>query len=478
MTIQRLYSLPNCTLVLDGMGDGSVLMNVADTRPLMSMLINAECRLVGKEPLSGGREFFESLVQAVSRYVQEVLSGVHPAQSAAMAHQLVKLQRIDANHHRLSVEFQSPLPEADGVPQTGKQISLSTVELFDLVEAIDQFLADGRTLPDLGLSLKPVTKRAVSSGNAMAQQVVPAAVGLSGLAAAAIAFALIPAPKIQEPAEIVAKAATTTVPSPGASPAASPSPATSPSPAASAKATIVPGAGPDLAKLESQFSTAPEIKDAAKLEALRGKVASQLDAAWKDRQLTETASYRLGVGEDGAIVGYKAISPSAAANAKQTPLADLPYNQSRATTEPLAQFKVDFTPDGKVNVSPWSEATTAAAVKASPGQVLDGAPLEITDAAQLKALQPKLYDQMVQGLAGAPKFPDELVYRLRLRADGTIADYLPSNQSAKDRDRDLPVGKLAPIADEAVPPKESLAWFKAVIKPNGALEVSPWRGMN
>jgi hypothetical protein len=467
MTIQRQYSLPNCTLVLDGLGDGSALMNMADTRPLMSMLINAECRLMGKEPLSGGRDFFDSLVNAVNQYVQEVLSGIHRSQGSASS--LVRLQRLDGEHHRLSVTFQPPMPEADGDTQTGKQVVLSTVELFDLAEAIDQFLADARTLPDFVLNLKPVPKRAVSRSGTVNQQVVPAAVGLSGLAAAAVAFALIPTPKIQEPPDLVAsRTATSQSASPNASPNASPT--ASPNASPSAVAT------PDVARLEAQLASAPEIKDTAQIEALRGQVASKLEAAWKTRSLTEESVYRLGVGSDGAIVGYKAVSPNAAANAKQTPLADLPYTTNRATTEPLAQFKAVFTPDGKITLTPWTTETAAAAE--ATGQISDGKALEITDAAQLKDLQPKVYETLNAGLAGAPKFANELVYRVRVKADGSVVDYLPDNAAAREHDAEMPIAKLAPQAQDDAPATESLAWFKAVIKPNGTLELSPWRGAN
>ena len=71
MTIRRQYSLPNCTLVLEGLSDGSAASQL-DLRPVLSILMSAECYVTGLgEPLSGGREFFESLVRAVSSYAQE-----------------------------------------------------------------------------------------------------------------------------------------------------------------------------------------------------------------------------------------------------------------------------------------------------------------------------------------------------------------------------------------------------------------------
>ena len=75
--IQRQYSLPNCTLILDGMDDPTQA-NPMDLRPVMTLLLNAECHLgSGNGPIAGGREFFESLVTAVSLYAQEFLSKIH-----------------------------------------------------------------------------------------------------------------------------------------------------------------------------------------------------------------------------------------------------------------------------------------------------------------------------------------------------------------------------------------------------------------
>ena len=79
MTIQRRYSLPNCTLVIEGLNDGTA--RPTEVRPLLSMLVNAECHFTNSHqpPLTGGRDFFENLVTAVSAYAQEVLSNVqHP----------------------------------------------------------------------------------------------------------------------------------------------------------------------------------------------------------------------------------------------------------------------------------------------------------------------------------------------------------------------------------------------------------------
>jgi hypothetical protein len=78
MSIQRQYSLPTCKLVLEGLTDDNLAGDRQDgARPLMSILVSAECYLPPrKEPIAGGQEFFQSLVNVVSHYAQEFLSGV------------------------------------------------------------------------------------------------------------------------------------------------------------------------------------------------------------------------------------------------------------------------------------------------------------------------------------------------------------------------------------------------------------------
>ncbi|NEQ26135.1 MAG: DUF4335 domain-containing protein, partial [Microcoleus sp. SIO2G3] len=45
MTIQRQYSLPNCKLVLEGLSDPAAPID--PIRPLLSILVNAECHFSG-----------------------------------------------------------------------------------------------------------------------------------------------------------------------------------------------------------------------------------------------------------------------------------------------------------------------------------------------------------------------------------------------------------------------------------------------
>ncbi|MBW4690608.1 MAG: DUF4335 domain-containing protein [Lyngbya sp. HA4199-MV5] len=480
MSIQRQYSLPNCTIVLEGWGD-TVVTSQTEARPLMSQLMSAECHLVGEEkPLTGGREFFESLTNAVSLYAQELLSGVRASKAPHTSAQLVQLERLDATHHRLSVRPPDADPGSGIATHLTRQVDLTTVQLFDLVEAIDQFFADTQTLPDLALKVTPLAKRYVRSSEPMAKQAVPAMIGASGLALAAIAFFFIPTPQVRQPNDLVPKASTTSsttgTPSPSASPPTPIASGSSPSPSASASPnTPSPSptaTQPDLTKLESTLTAAPGITDPAQIQTLQKQLTSQLEQAWKNRAaVKQDLVYRVGVVKDGAVVGYKPINSVALNGASQTPLPGLlyiPATGSQPTTEPIAQYKVVFTSTGSVNVSPWQEAT------ASP---LTGI-TEITDPAQITVLQPKLYDQIDKAWKDKPTFKKDLVFRVRVKQDGTIVDYKPEDQNAADYVKEIPLANLGKLAAEGDgdATQDPLALFKVVFKPDGKLEISPWRG--
>ena len=318
MTIQRKYMLPNCTLILEGLSEINGSQS-QELRPVMSILISAECLLPNsKQPISGGRDFFESLVGAVSGYAQEFLSHV-PHQEAHNHEQgLVQLHKVDANRHRLIVQPEKQ--EESGVntqlAPVATEINLTTVQLFDLVEAVDQFFADSQTLPDLSLQLSPVSKRFTRSGQQLVKQAVPATVGASSLALAAIAFFLAPIPEVQRPSQTQSQSG-------------------------SAQSTI---------------ATAPAITDPSQLVALNQKLYNQLNQAWKTKSaVKQDLIYRVGVDKNGAIKGYVADNDAANAQVGQTPIPALlskPVTTS-TTREALAQFRVVFSNTGQVQVQPW-----------------------------------------------------------------------------------------------------------------------------
>lgn len=223
MNIKRQYSLPNCTLILEGLSNDLSVSDSQDGKGLLSLLVNTECQFIGiNKKLQGGREFLENLVKATSAYAQECLSGVRHPQEALQTSDSVHLEKVAGTKlHRLIWQ-----PSAETNEQS-VEIELTTVQLFDLVEAVDQFVADSRTLPDLSLKLQPVSRRYRQPDEPLAQRVVPATVGLMSLALSAFVFYLIPAPEVRKPEETKPQSnPTQTTPSTQQSPA----PGTSPTP--------------------------------------------------------------------------------------------------------------------------------------------------------------------------------------------------------------------------------------------------------
>jgi Domain of unknown function (DUF4335) len=391
MTIRRQYSLPNCTLVLEGLSDGSAASQL-DIRPVLSILMSAECYVTGLgEPLSGGREFFESLVRAVSSYAQEFMSGVHYPDRYGPNVGMVQLHIIDGNSHRLTVlpAEAGSATQIDQKTELSAQVDLTTVQLFDLVEAIDQFFADTQTLPELSLQLTPISKRYIKSAEPLAKRSLPAVVGVSSLALAAMAFFLVPVPEVQRPRDPVPQpnpagknlgtpnSGGSGSPNPNPTPAAdgllpgnktpkavessSPTPTSSPqsdtSPLATPQSSTSPVSTPSPVAegLASPGAAAVPITDPAEIALLKGKLSQQIDGVLKNQPAVDAELvYRVSVAKDGAIVGYKSEN-SAAVDRSEAPLSELLYKQvgTRPPAEPLADFRVVFAPGGTVAVTPW-----------------------------------------------------------------------------------------------------------------------------
>lgn len=196
MNTKRQYSLPNCNLILEGLEDvDTENVNILDGKPPMSILINAECHLLGSnQKLSGGSVFLKNLSYAVSNYAQGLLSGLPQTARHATEYPQVSMTHLAEQHlHRLTFES-----KAEG-EEIKTEIDLTTVELFDLVDAIDQFYADPSTLPNMTLELQSVSRRYRKPEQPLAERLTPVAIGFTSLAIAAGAFFVIPPPEIRPP---------------------------------------------------------------------------------------------------------------------------------------------------------------------------------------------------------------------------------------------------------------------------------------
>lgn len=495
MSIERQYSLPNCTLTLWGWNDSNEGSSL-DFQAL-SMLSNVECQIAGIK-LTGGKEFFESLVWAVSTYAQEVLSGVSYPQDHLPGPRWIHLEKLNGHYHRLCINHNTP-DSATSSPNP-PEVKLSDVQLFDLVEAVDQFFADTQTLPSLSWSLAPTPKRYVQATIPVTQRAAPAALGVVGLAVAAGLFLIMPVPTIERPDTLEEVQPSNSSESEDSEEPMTSPPSTSPNTDRSPQSANPQGRNGEGALTVSDSTTVnplttrpsslpPRIEDIDTLVERRSSITDptaigilnrrlheDIDRAWQSREdLEKDLTYRVAVGQDGAILGYRGADEAMSPQDDQlTPLLELAYIPTAdggTETESIAEFKVVFREKGVVEVSPWNGFP--------PGSQSLGP--EITDPFLLENLNDELYDQIDRARIREADFPTELNYRVAVQPDGEIADYEALNQAAFDYLDRTPLPSLLEVTEnsrsgEVGSSEEPLAQFKVVFTPEGILQVSPWRG--
>ena len=460
MTIKRQYSLPNCRLLLEGITADEVVMEGDTTRPLMTVVVHTECSFAsGQHQLSGGRAFLENLAQAVSAYAQEFLSGVrHPLPTANPDGEAVTLERATSGdlHH---LRCYPKANQGEGVQPL--QIDLTTVQLFDLVEAVDQFFADTRTLPELTLQLAPAGRRYRQADVPATQRSAPVALGISGLAIAALALFLLPVPgPLEAPERRLGDPAGETATEPEETDADTTEAEERPQ-----------GPRLSLEELEASLAAAQPILDPTELDFIQRYTRRQLEAEWQNRgAVTQDLAYRISVGRDGALLAYEAVAGTPATAAEQTPLPSLRFQPTQdAPPEAVAEFRVVFTRNGVLQINPWAG--------------YQGTPTlgpQIEDAATLTSLGEALGATLRERWQADPDLlGDELVYRVGVTADGAIADYAARNAVAFELEPSTPLPDLydpaaAGIGEGTVIPQQPLGHFTVTFYKDGRVEVGPF----
>lgn len=309
MQLQRLYQLPNCSLLVQGLADASL-----DNSQCLTIVTRVECGFPGLQPaLRGGKDFLVQLATVASAYAQGVISGL-PRPQTAISSDLIQLRSLDRDRHQLTSN------------DNGSEVALelNSLQLFDLVDAIDQLIADPLTLPDLQIGLAPLPRRHVPALVPLPQRAAAPAVGLAGLAIAAAALFALPIPEVKPPRENLPQTEQTT------SGANSNPPATEP-----------PASSPSLA-------------DAGTLEAVVVASRAAIGSAWDRKpeyEPAEAEQYRVSATATGQIVGYRAEDSQS--DIQQTPLASLLKPLPAGDRQPLADLRIVFQPSGVVEVSPW-----------------------------------------------------------------------------------------------------------------------------
>ncbi len=404
MTIRRQYQLPNCSLVLDGLSIDPTPGN----EEVMSLLVNAECRISGlSRSLNGGYNFFAALVRAVSQYGQEVLSGYAHPQVTEGEPLLVHINPGDGPYHHLVVQ-----PEIADLGDAGDgraiDIKLSSVQLFDLTEAVDQFFDDTQTLPELEQALSPLARRFVRSEEPLSDRALPAALGIGSLVAATMAIGLLAIPEIRDPAidarrpeqsaevataeagdidddelidppaategpeavdetseeaasepveEAVSESVEEIVSESAEEVAATAETAAETAEDAAAEAlpvaeTVTAAASATAGAITFDNSPPGATQSFSEVEALNQQLKMTIVDTREQPRFGEAISYRVRVDEDGNILGYQAESSQAESSIDETPLPGL-VEAASSDDEVAVDYRVVFTERGVVEVSPW-----------------------------------------------------------------------------------------------------------------------------
>ncbi len=221
--IQRNYSLPSCTLQVEGIVTGG---------EVLSILTNFVCRFSHHpEPVIGGLDLLNTLIKVTGAYSQSLNSNT----SLAIPEGLVQIKPQGKYQHLLSVQVD------DGNAPRPLQITLNTIQLFDLIEGLDRLCLDPLTLPQVTL----VTQTSeYKQQKALAGQAIPAIAGVFSVAIASAALYLIPVPKPEPKPVQSAPAQPQPLPTNSAPPTPTASPESTPSgaaiPEASPEATTEP----------------------------------------------------------------------------------------------------------------------------------------------------------------------------------------------------------------------------------------------
>jgi len=503
MTIRRQYQLPNCSLILDGLS--------IDPEPgqedVMSLLVNAECRISGLErSLNGGYNFFAALVRAVSQYSQEILSGFAHPQVVEGEPLLVHINPGDGPYHHLVVQPEiADLGESDD--GRAIDIKLSSVQLFDLTEAVDQFFDDSQTLPELQTSLSPLQRRFVRTEEPLSDRALPAILGAGSLVVATMALGLLPTPELRDPA--AERALNGEALNGDSAEVASAETETGEPPTGD-------GTTPDVDALAAAntssplWEEAPRIEDADEIARLQGELQTQLDENFDaDANFAEPLAYQVAVNEAGDVVGYQFGNDAALRDVDKTPLNLLARDSAGKEgleEDAIAQYSVAFSNDG-ATVEPLETTITAAPEETEETAVDDADSEQETEVAANPVATEEAPSDASAGSSTSVSFDDEppatlrslgeveglnnglkrtivdnrdqprvgkaaATYRVRVKEDGTIIGYEPTSAVAKRATGETPLPKLVESAPEEAPSVD----YRVVFTERGVVEVSPWWG--
>jgi len=161
-----------------------------------------------------------------------------------------------------------------------------------------------------------------------------------------------------------------------------------------------------------------------------------------------------------AKLGETALQAPTVAQVVSSPPSPAPVAVSPA---PVAASPAPVASPGPVAASPAPVASPAPAATNSPAS-------GISDKSELDAIANQLYAQIDQNWRTTPTFTESLTYRVKVKQNGDILQFDPTNQAAKDFVKETPLPVLQTPAG-VVAGDRTTAEFQVTFTPSGVLEV-------
>jgi nitrate/nitrite transport system ATP-binding protein len=197
------------------------------------------------------------------------------------------------------------------------------------------------------------------------------------------------------------------------------------------------------------------------MAALAAVNMSSVSSQLRQAKLAETAPSK-----PAAVVSSlpSPAAPTAATTTAPTAVATTAPTTA-ATTAPTAATTT--APTTAATIAPTTAATIAPTVAATTS-----ATSEISDKAELGAIEQKLYAKIDEKWKTTPTFTESLTYRVKVKQNGDIVQFEPTNKAAKDFVKETPLPVLqVPAASPAS--SQKTAEFRVIFNPTngGVLEV-------
>ena len=143
-----------------------------------------------------------------------------------------------------------------------------------------------------------------------------------------------------------------------------------------------------------------------------------------------------------------------------------------AAAPTAAAIAATTAPTAAATTTPTAAATTTPTATTAPTAATTSATSQIADKAELDAIGQQLYAQIDQNWSTTPTFTESLTYRVKVKQNGDIVQFEPTNKAAKDFLKETPLPLLQTPAT-APAGAQKTAEFQVIFSPSngGKLEV-------